>query len=88
MNNFNTEVRYFILEYLKDKDRTGKFNPDNTKDDYDLIRSGHLSSLDYVELISALEEEFKIEIDIGDEDPGEFVKLSGLVSLVKKCKRN
>ena len=51
-----------------------------------LIGDGYLDSLDFINLIGAIEVEFDIEIDLGDFDPETFTTLHGLVDAVEGSK--
>ena len=86
MSAFHTQVKTYLIDYLKEKYEIEVGDEDI--DDMDLIRSGVLSSLGYIELISSLEEHFKIEIDFDEIDPSEFTTLSGLMHLVENTKDN
>jgi len=51
--------------------------------DVDLVSSGILDSLDFLELVSSLEGEFKIKVDFSVLDPEQFTTLDGLVAALE-----
>lgn len=66
-------VKSFILKYLKNTEINEGTN---------LIESGILDSMSFLDLISALEQQFSVSIDFGERDPNEFLTLGGLIKLV------
>ena len=52
---------------------------------FDLVKSGLVNSLEFVELVSSLEKEFKCEIDFESAlDHGELTTLSGIIQTFEK----
>jgi len=58
------EVRKFILHLHSDKLTAKGLQPDTVPDDYDLLEQGLIDSMGVLELVSALQERFKIRIDL------------------------
>jgi len=87
MSAFNIEIKDYMIGYLKDKYEADITNKENIED-IDLLGSGVISSLAYIELISGIEDRFKIEIDFDEVDPDEYSTLSGIISLAAKARDN
>lgn len=87
MSAFIAEIKEYMISCLKDKYEADITNKENI-DDMDLLGSGVISSLGYIELITGIEDHFKIEIDFDEVDPAEYSTLSGLVSLAAKAREN
>ena len=51
--------------------------------DIDLIGSGILDSLAFLELVAALESEFNVELDFAELDPERFTTPRGLIEAVE-----
>ena len=64
------DVREFLQEFLADKlkEKGGKL-PESVSDDCDLLLSGYLDSLGFLELMTATQGRFQREIDFGLLDP-------------------
>lgn len=85
MDNFKAEIKNYILGHLKDVLKGGDINQFAVDGDIDLIGSGIISSLGFIELIASIEQKFKIEIDFEKYDPSSYTTISGLASLAVKC---
>lgn len=84
MSNLISEVslRAFITNFLQAKlEQMGK-EPIEISDHTRLVGSGLLDSLGFLELLSALETEYRFEIDLSENDPNEFLTMSGFVHVV------
>ena len=66
------EVRRFVLEQVDEPVRALGHEPADLPDDFDLHRAGVIDSFGILELITALEERFDLEIDYEDLDPEEL----------------
>jgi len=66
------------LDYTKYQD-----NPD-----LDLLESGMFDSLGFLELITSLENELNIEIDLSEYDPAEFILYHRLVRIIYERVKN
>jgi acyl carrier protein len=62
------EVRGFIVSHLADSLRENNLAGREVADDFDLKDRGIIDSIGYLQLITAIEEHFGIEIDFGDMD--------------------
>lgn len=71
------KVKSFILEFLEEQNI---FLNENTS----LIGDNRLDSMGFLELISALEENFKIDIDFFDVEPVFFTDINLLSEMISK----
>jgi acyl carrier protein len=66
------EVRTFVLAQLDEPLRAAGIDPATVPDDFDLHSARVIDSLGILELITALEERYDLEIDYEDLDPEEL----------------
>lgn len=71
------KVKSFILKFLEEQNI---FLNENTS----LIGDNRLDSMGFLELISALEENFKIDIDFFDVEPVFFTDINLLSEMISK----
>lgn len=71
------KVKSFILEFLEEQNIALN---ENTS----LIGESRLDSMGFLELISALEENFKIDIDFFDVEPVFFTDINSLSEMISK----
>lgn len=76
-----SEIKNFILKFLEKNNK-------NTKNVINLLDENLLDSMGFLELISALEENFDIEIDFFDVDPVSFTDINSLSNLIFKIKND
>lgn len=62
------EIRAFVLDRLVDPLRAKGLRPQDVPDDFDLFTEGVIDSLGVIEIITAVEEHFRLEIDLEDLD--------------------
>ena len=78
-----TTIRNFVIEFLKERndglDISGNIN---------IMSSGIIDSIGFLELLSAIEDKFKIEIDFSELDPDEFTYLDNLSNRCKDLSLN
>jgi len=73
-------VRQFVLETLRALNR-GKNNELAAVDDScNLVESGLVDSLGFLELVAAVETKFAVKFDFSAADPAEFTTLGGFVA--------
>lgn len=60
---FSQEVRVLVLSELAEPLEALGLSPDQVPDDFDLLLGGAIDSLGLLELITAVEERFGIEVD-------------------------
>ena len=70
-----------LLEILEDIQPGVDY--ENTKD---LVTGGHLKSFEILSLVSEIEEEFDVEIDVEDVVPENFESVSAILALIEKSK--
>jgi acyl carrier protein len=75
------KVRKYIVNYVNNLKPQVYSLEEQTE--CNLVDDGYLDSLDFINLIGAIEIEFSVEIDLGDYDPEVFTTLSGLVEAVE-----
>jgi acyl carrier protein len=71
----------FVANLLQERWATKNTEKINIDEDLDLIQSGLLNSLEFIEFITCVEEKFNLEIDFGKYDPSEFTTFSGFVKV-------
>ena len=82
MSDLEQQIRRFVLGELQQMMGASPVLPGDPTDDFNLVTSGVLDSMEFVELIGRLEQEFELEVDFEGIDPGEFTTLGGLVRCV------
>ena len=90
MNNATPDnVRLFVADFLnrKLKDR-GQGPLSNLPDDYDVLMSGAMDSLAFVEMMMAAGEHFAGEIDFESLDPEKMTVVGPLCIFVSEQLRN
>jgi acyl carrier protein len=76
-----SDLRKQIMELLRDKlDRIG-IRETELGDNFDLVKSGLLNSLEFVDIIASLEKIHEVEIDFEQAlDKGGLTTLGGLIT--------
>lgn len=87
MSELEKEIKAHLIEYLKDRIESEEIDKLSNNADFDLVGSGVISSLEFIGLISSIEERFKIVIDFDEHDPASYTTFSGLVNLAAISKR-
>ena len=79
MNTISADaVRQFLLAKYSDSIRTTGADPANVPDDFDLLLTGVIDSFGILEMISAIEEEFGIQLDMETLDAEKITILGPL----------
>ena len=79
------DIRGFLFDHFADRLRLeGKDSPEDLSDDYDLLLSGLIDSLDLLELTVALSEFSGREIDFEALDPEQITVVGPLCRFVAK----
>ncbi len=74
-----SDVHAFLTRYLNERLREQRrVPPEAYGDDYDLLLSGVVDSLGFVEMIAAAGEHFSREIDLSDLDPEKMTVIGHL----------
>lgn len=87
MSDFEKEIRTYMIEYMKDRLETGEIEKLSHNADFDLVGSGVISSLEFIELISGIEQKFNMVIDFEEHDPSVYTTFSGLANLASMSRR-
>lgn len=74
------KVLEIVLLQLKNK------NIQTIAEDVSLISSNYLDSLEFIELIATIENEFKIDVDFSEIDPVEMTTVTGIISYIESKK--
>jgi len=80
------EIRKQLIELLKDKLQRLAISENELGDGFDLVKSGLLNSLEFVDMVASLEKIYDTEIDFEEGlNSGELTTVSGLTrALMKK----
>ena len=79
MNNLEKQVSDFILAELQPKLEALEISVDTVGGDFDLVGSGVLDSISFIELVGAVEQQFQFEMDFENLDPADFTIIDGFV---------
>ena len=78
-----SEVREFIIGLLREKLMLFEIAESEIKDGFDLVKSGLLDSMAFVDLIAEAEEKYKVEIDFETlADTLDFTSLGSVVNII------
>jgi acyl carrier protein len=69
------EVRTFVLNRLADRLEAAGLHPDEVTDETDLFADGVVDSLEVLETIAAVSDEFGVDGDWDDYDPEDLLVL-------------
>jgi acyl carrier protein len=75
-------VRYFLLNYFSTTIAAIGLKAEDLDDDFDLLKAGVVDSLGVIEMISAVEQHFKIIVDFERLDPEEIAVLGAFSRFV------
>jgi acyl carrier protein len=78
------EVKAFIASHLAEPLAENGVSPSELTDDFDLMKKGIIDSIDLINLVSAIEEHFRIEVDFEDMDTEELTVIGPLGSYIEK----
>jgi acyl carrier protein len=88
MSPTEREVGEFILEQVQDPARRLGLDLAALDSDFDLIGSGVLDSMRFLELLTAIEQRYKIEVDLNGVEIETVTKVGGIIDLVIAVKHN
>ena len=78
-----TEISDFILELISEKLTVFNISRGEVNDDFDLVKSGLLDSMSFIDLMAEIEERFKLEIDYEKAaENDDFTAFGGLIQLI------
>lgn len=73
------EIRKMLAELLKDKLERLSVKDHEINGSFDLVKSGLVNSLEFVDLVASMEKNFGFEIDFEKAlDKGDFTTIDGL----------
>lgn len=77
------EVKDYILGAVSERLKLFDVKDTEVNDSFDLVKSGLLDSMAFVDLIADIEEKFKVEIDFEKvADEAAFTSMGGLVKII------
>ena len=79
------EVRGFIVSHLANSFKENNLVERQITDDFDLKDRGIIDSIGFLQLISAIEEHFGIEIDFGDMDAEDLTVIGSMCRYIGEC---
>jgi acyl carrier protein len=82
MSELAARIKTFVLEVLGPRAETMGISREELAGDFNLMQSGLLDSMGFVDLVAQVENEFDVQMDLMDLDPSQFTSLSGFVSRV------
>jgi acyl carrier protein len=81
------EVRTFIISHLADALRENNVGENGITTDFDLMKRGIIDSIGLIQIISAIEEHFGIEIDFEDMDTDSLTVIGPLSAYIEERAR-
>jgi acyl carrier protein len=78
------DVRRFLLDHFSATIAANGLSPMDLGGDFDLLATGVVDSLGVIEMISAVEQHFKITVDFEPMDPAELTMLGKFSCFVAK----
>ena len=78
------DIRKFILDRYSNALRGKGLAPEEVPDDYDLLAGGVIDSLGILEMISAVEDLFDVELDLQDLDSDDLTRVGPFSRFVEK----
>jgi len=83
----DSEIRKQVMELLRDKLQRIGIRETELGDNFDLVKSGLLNSLEFVDIVASMEKIYLIEIDFEQAlDKGELTTLGGLIRAFEEKK--
>ena len=80
MTPTETDVRAFVAQSVRERGASDA--PADIDDGTDLVASGILDSIGFVELLGDVEDQFGVEVDLSAHDPSDFVVYGTFVRAV------
>ena len=76
------EVRRLLLDRYRQPIQAIGLNPDELTDDFDFLLSGVIDSFGILEMISAIEDEFQIQLDLATLDAEDITRIGPLARYI------
>ena len=87
MNQFSAAiVREFLLDFVEERLTLRGYSVAQVNDDFDLLVSGAIDSLAFMEMVVALQEQFDVELDFDEVDPVQLSIIGPLCHYVSSLK--
>jgi len=84
MKPANPTPRTLLFELLNPALERAKLSPREIDDDFNLVETGLLDSISFLDLIARLEERAEVEFDLFDIDPDDLTTFGGLLNLLTR----
>ncbi len=82
-------TRKILFDLLAGKLERFSIRPDELKGHFDLVKSGLVNSLEFVEIVSAFEKAANCEIDFESAiEKGDLTTIEGLMNAIEKAKHD
>ncbi len=78
------EVRGFIISHLASSFKENNMAEIEITDDFDLKDRGIIDSIGFLQLISAIEDHFGIEVDFGEMDTENLTVIGSICSYIQE----
>lgn len=85
MSDTKQQMRQFLLKEIEPKRTALGIPAEEINDSFELVGSGIVDSLGFIELVGAMESEFNFEMDFEELDPAQFTTLGGFLSCAADC---
>ncbi|GFE57103.1 acyl carrier protein [Geobacter sp. AOG1] len=87
MNHFSAGmVREFLLDFVEERLMVCGISAAEVNDDFDLLVSGVIDSLAFLEMTVVLQEQFEVELDFDEIDPVQLSIVGSLCHYVSSLK--
>jgi acyl carrier protein len=81
----NVEIRDELIRMLRPRMERFGVREHELTSGFDLVKSGFVNSLEFVELVTGIEKRFHLEIDFEKAlDSGEFTTFGGVIRAIEK----
>jgi acyl carrier protein len=76
-----TEIKEFIIDKIEEKSKLLDIFVEHEviTDDFSLTGTGIFDSMDFMNMITDVEEKFSVEVDFSNHDPESFTTLKGFI---------
>ena len=74
-------IRGFVIEKIQAAAAATGTDIERLEDDFNIVDSDVIASIGFLDLITSIEDQFDLEIDLSESDPDEFTTLAGLVDV-------
>ncbi len=84
----HNEIKDQIISYIKAHSTISDKESFTIADDMDLMDSGFLSSINFIEMLEALEKTNNVIFDLENMEPSEYSTIAGLIGVIEKAEKN